>query len=35
VLRLIQSGDSSWDQMVPPEVAAEIKQKHLFGWKGA
>jgi hypothetical protein len=35
VLRLIQSGDSSWDQMVPPEVAAEIKQKQLFGWKGA
>jgi hypothetical protein len=34
VLRLIQSGDSSWDQMVPPEVAVEIKQKHLFGWKG-
>jgi hypothetical protein len=35
VLRLIQSGDSSWDQMVPPEVAVEIKQKQLFGWKSA
>jgi hypothetical protein len=33
VLRLIQLGDSAWDKMVPPEVAAAIKQKHLFGWK--
>ncbi len=33
VLRLIQSGDSSWVQMVPPAVAATIKQKQLFGWK--
>jgi hypothetical protein len=33
VLRLIQSGDSSWDKMVPPAVAAAIKQKGLFGWK--
>ena len=33
VLRLIQSGDPSWDKMVPPAVAAAIKQKGLFGWK--
>ncbi len=30
---LIQSGDPSWDKMVPPAVAAAIKQKGLFGWK--
>ena len=33
VLRLIQSGDPAWDRMVPPAVAAAIKQKQLFGWK--
>jgi hypothetical protein len=33
VLRLIQSGDPSWDRMVPAAVAATIKQKQLFGWR--
>lgn len=33
VLRLIQSGDPSWERMVPPAVAATVKQKDLFGWK--
>jgi hypothetical protein len=32
VLRQIQTGESSWDCQVPPEVAEEIKLKRLFGW---
>lgn len=32
VLRQIQSGESGWDSLVPPEVAQEIKLKRLFGW---
>jgi hypothetical protein len=33
VLNKIHSGDSSWEQMVPPEVAALIKEKRFFGYK--
>lgn len=32
VLRQIQSGGSDWCSQVPPGVAEEIQQKHLFGW---
>jgi hypothetical protein len=31
VLARIQSGDSTWEEMVPPAVASTIKGKHLFG----
>jgi hypothetical protein len=34
VLAKVQKGDSSWEQMVPPEVANLIKERKLFGWKG-
>jgi len=34
VLAKIRKGDSSWEQMVPPEVAALIKQRMLFGLQG-
>jgi hypothetical protein len=33
VLKKIQSGDASWEKMVPPPIAGVIKQKKLFGWK--
>lgn len=33
VLTRIQSGDASWEQMVPPAVAAIIKAENLFGWR--
>ena len=32
VLRKIESGDPSWEEMVPTAVADIIKAKHLFGW---
>jgi hypothetical protein len=32
-LRLIQSGDAAWEQMVPPEVVALIKQRRFFGYR--
>jgi hypothetical protein len=32
VLARIQSGDASWEQMVPPAVAEIIKAENLFGW---
>jgi hypothetical protein len=35
VLKLIQSGDPSWQDMVPDVVAGIIKAKRLFGWKQA
>ena len=35
VLNKIQSGDASWEKMVPPSIAGVIKQKILFGWKNA
>ena len=31
VLRRIKEGDSSWEKMVPPPVAAAIKKRGLFG----
>lgn len=34
VLRKIQQGDASWEQMVPPEVAEIIRTRKFFGWKG-
>ena len=33
VLARIQSGDASWETMVPPAVADTIRTKHLFGLK--
>jgi hypothetical protein len=35
VLRRIQSGDPSWEEMVPGTVAEIIKSKCLFGWRPA
>src|SRR2546423_1238812 len=32
VLARIRKGDSGWEQMVPPQVAALIKERKLFGW---
>ena len=32
VLAAIQSGDAAWEKLVPPEAAAVIKQKSLFGY---
>ncbi len=32
VLRLIQSGDSSWEDMVPQEGVRLIKQRGVFGY---
>jgi hypothetical protein len=33
VLAKLQSGDSSWEQMVPPEVAHIIKKREFFGYR--
>ena len=33
VLKRIQSGDSSWETTVPPEVAAIIKKRKLLGYE--
>jgi len=33
VLKLIQSGDATWEEMVPEVVAGIIKAKKLFGWR--
>ena len=33
-LRKLRAGDSSWETMVPPQVAQMIRQRKLFGWKG-
>jgi hypothetical protein len=35
VLAGIQSGDPSWEKLVPPQAATIIKQKGLFGYKAA
>ncbi len=35
VLAGIQSGDPNWEKMVPPQAAAVIKQKGLFGYRPA
>ena len=31
--RRIQTGDSSWEKDVPPEIAKVIKERALFGYK--
>jgi hypothetical protein len=33
VLAKIRHGDASWEQMVPPQVAALIKDRRLFGYE--
>jgi hypothetical protein len=33
ILRKIKNQDSSWEEMVPPEVAKVIKQRGFFGYK--
>jgi len=33
VLAKLQSGDGSWEQMVPPEVVHIIKQRQFFGYR--
>src|SRR5216110_406053 len=33
VLTKLQSGDSSWERMVPPEVVRIIKQREFFGYR--
>jgi len=35
VLAGIQSGDPNWEKLVPPQAAAVIKQKGLFGYRAA
>jgi hypothetical protein len=32
VLAKIRKGDSSWEAMVPPQVAKLIKERKLFGY---
>jgi hypothetical protein len=34
VLKKIRSGDKSWEEMVPAQVAQMIRERHLFGCKG-
>jgi hypothetical protein len=33
VLKRIASGDESWDEMVPPQVAEIIRQRGFFDYK--
>jgi hypothetical protein len=35
VLGKIQANEPSWEEMVPPAVAAKIKQLSLFGYRPA
>lgn len=35
VLKRIKDEDASWETMVPPEIAAVIKQRRFFGYRGA
>jgi hypothetical protein len=35
VLVRLQSGDVSWERMVPPAIVYTIKQGKLFGWQPA
>jgi len=35
ILRRLQSGDRSWEEMVPTTVAEIIKGKDLFGWRSS
>ena len=32
-LAKLQSGDSGWERMVPPEVVQIIKQREFFGYQ--
>ncbi len=32
-LQKLQSGDSAWEKMVPPEVVAIIKEREFFGYR--
>jgi hypothetical protein len=34
VLQRIRSGDTTWEGMVPPQVAQMIRERNLFGCKG-
>jgi hypothetical protein len=34
VLKKLREGDSSWETMVPSEVAVMIRERKLFGYKG-
>ncbi len=34
VLKKIRTGDKSWEEMVPPQVAQMIRERNLFGCKG-
>ena len=34
-LTKLQSGDPSWEQMVPPKVAEIIKTRKFFGWRNS
>jgi nicotinic acid mononucleotide adenylyltransferase len=33
VLKKLRSGDTSWEEMVPQEVAQLIRERKLFGYK--
>jgi polyhydroxyalkanoate synthesis regulator phasin len=33
VLRRIKDQDDSWEEMVPPEIAAVIKKRRFFGYR--
>jgi hypothetical protein len=33
VLSKIQSGDSSWERDVPPQIVGLIKGNKMFGWQ--
>jgi hypothetical protein len=35
VLAKLKSGDESWEEMVPPEVAQIIKEREFFGYRAA
>lgn len=35
VLAKIRAGDSTWQEAVPPQVAALIKERGMFGWPGS
>ena len=35
VLAKLRSGDSRWEQMVPPEVAQIIKKREFFGYRAS
>ena len=34
VLKVLQSGESGWEDKVPPQVAQLIKERKLLGFKG-